>query len=175
MFAWILLGILLAISVAITIGVWSEDGRTAGIWVLFIALLISFGSVGGWSIGCSQTRQVKDFTRVKELDKKVVLYTQKKNNLTMVVRAELSKYPEYEKAIIGKINPAILLNFPKLKSNETMMETLKRLLELENKVYDLREKLIEVQREMYHREISPWVIYVKPYSSFLGKPNPITQ
>lgn len=93
--------------------------------------------------------------------------------MVAVVRAELSKYPEYEKKIFGDIKPEILLQFPVLKSNETIMKTVEQIVKLEDDVYKLRSRLIEIQSDIYWREIFPWVIYVTPYQRFFGEPNPV--
>ena len=119
------------------------------------------------------SRQINDFASVQALEEKVGLYEMKRDNLSQIVRFELSKYPEFEKDVIENINPAILLKFPELKSNQTMVETLQQLLKLENEVYTLREDLIDIQRTIYAREISPWVIYVTPYEDFLSEKNPV--
>ena len=91
----------------------------------------------------------------------------------MMIRAELAKYPEYEKKIIGDIKPTILLQFPVLKSNETIVKTVEEIVKLEDQVYKTKAKLITTQQEMFYREISPWVIYVTPYKTLIGEANPL--
>ncbi len=146
--------------------------KNEGFVVLAVIACIIFLIVGVINLD-NFSRQIGDFTTLKALDKKITLYSDRRDNLTNIVRTELSKYPEYEKTIMGNINPQILLSFPQLKSNETMLATVKQILELQDKVYDLQKELIEIQQGIYYREISPWIIYVTPYEKFFGKSNPL--
>lgn len=120
------------------------------------------------------TLQIEDAVAVKAMEKKIMLYTARKDNLIAVVRAELEKYPKYEKAIMSGIKPQILLSFPELKSNSTMLETVKQIVALENDVYKLRAEQIDIQQWMYYREISPWTLWAKSYKNLLGADNPVS-
>lgn len=121
----------------------------------------------------SYSNQLEDFSSVKQTKQEIKLFSERRESLVAVVRAELSKYPEYEKKILGDIRTEILLQFPVLKSNETIMETAKQIVKLEDDVYKLRSDLIKIQGCIYWREISPWVIYVTPYQRFFGELNPV--
>ncbi len=90
-----------------------------------------------------------------------------------MVKVELAKYPEYEKKIMGNIRPQFLLQFPKLKSNETITKSVEELVKLEDAVYKIRLELLAIQQEIFAREISPWVLYVPPYQKFFSEQNPI--
>lgn len=149
-------------------GYYNEGTWVFGVFAVIFTLVCLIGTAADYSL------QRTDFTKIRSLEKKVQLYEAKRDNVSLIVRAELRKYPDLEKQVIGKINPSILLNFPKLQSNQTMTETLKQLLKLENEVYNFREKLIDVQQVIYAREISPWVVYVTPYQEFLGEENPVS-
>lgn len=124
-------------------------------------------------IGCAYSNQLKDFAVIRRRNKKIDLFEQKSNELSGVVRDELKKYPEFEKLIIGEIHPEFLLNFPQLQSNQTIIETVNRLVELRNQVYDVKSRRIDALTKVYMREISPWLMFVKTYQSFFNETNPI--
>ena len=134
----------------------------AGIW-LAVATLGSY------------TAQIQNFSELKGTQAGITLYEERRDNLVVMVRTELSKYPEYEKKIIGDIKPSILLQFPVLKSNETIVKTVEEIVKLEDRVYQTRAKLIKTQTEMFLREISPWVIYATPYKTLMGAENPVAK
>ncbi len=131
-----------------------------GIW-LFFALAAPYSS------------QLSYFTEVRQSQENIKLYQERRNNLVAVVRTELAKYPEHEKKIIGDIQPQIILSFPALKSNETIVKTVNDIVALEDAVYKLRSNLLKVQTDIFWMEISPWVLYVPSYQSFFGEKNPV--
>lgn len=126
------------------------------------------------AIAIPYSEQIGDFTGVQATKGKISLYQERRDNLVAVVKVELSKYPEYEKAILGNINPQILVSFPTLKSNETIVKTMEQIVKLEDDVYKLRGGLIDQLRGMYEREISPWVIYTPSYEHFFKEKNPLS-
>ncbi len=121
------------------------------------------------------TCQLQDFIRIKEIKSEIKLYKERKDNLAGIVKTELAKYPEYEQKIIGDIKPEFLLQFPDLKSNQTITTMVSGILKLEDSVYNLRNSLIGTQRKILYRETSPWVIYVTPYQKFFGEKNPLDE
>ena len=121
------------------------------------------------------TSQLSNLSELKGTSAEIALYQERRDNLAAMVRAELSQYPEYEKKILGNITPSILLNFPVLKSNETIVKTVEEIVKLEDQVYKTKARLINIQRKMFYREISPWVIYVTPYKTLVGEENPLAK
>jgi len=161
-----------------------------GLIVFVVAVVREKNSACGWEIPAAvfsffaiivgiassligYTNQLYDFAELRATDENITLYEGRREKLTLIVREELSKYPKYEKEVIGKIKPMILLNFPELKANETMTETLHQILKLENDVYDLERKRIRVRRDIYTRELSPWFPWVTSYKDFFGERNPV--
>ena len=150
-----------------------NEGRTV-VSVMFG--IVSLVVAGLWfsvmTLG-SYRAQLYDFSELKGTRAEIALYQERRDNLAIMVKTELSKYPEYEKKIIGDIKPAILLQFPALKSNETIVKTVEEIVKLEDQVYKTMAKLIETQQKMFYREISPWVICVTPYKTLIGEANPL--
>lgn len=119
------------------------------------------------------TYQLSDFTEIKGKKQQIRIYEERRDNLTGIIKAELAKYPEYEKQIIAEISPEILVNFPNLRSSETITKTVEEIVKLNDSVYKIRASIVEVQQRIYYREISPWVIYVQPYEKFFSEQNPL--
>lgn len=124
-------------------------------------------------IGCAYSNQLKDFAIIRRRNKKIELFEQKSDELSIVIKEELKKYPEFEKTILGEIHPEVLLSFPQLQSNKTIIEIVGRLVELRNQVYDVKAQKIDALTKVYMREISPWLMFVKTYQSFFSETNPI--
>lgn len=143
------------------------DGGAFVFFLIVAIVIVAFG------ILVPYTGQLSDFSSVKQKQSEINLFTERKDNLTAVIKTELAKYPEYEKKIMGGITPQILLQFPQLKSNETIVKTVESIVNLENDVYKLRRELIEFQTNIYWREISPWILYATPYEKFFGEKNPV--
>ncbi len=159
---------------AIILGVFAaKDNQGENVGVPFIVFGLLCGAILVLLNLFAFSSQISDCVALRALDAKITLFTERRDNLTEIVRVELNKYPDYEKKIINNINPKFLLNYPRLRSNETIMETAKQILQLQDKVYSLQEEVINTQRSMYYREISPWLIYVTPYKKFFGRPNPL--
>lgn len=175
--AFVLLGLCLLVLRAIKVGnsQWNKGGDPASFSLGFG--IVALAVAGFWltiGIMAPYTNQIADFSQVKGTLAQVALYKERRDNLVAMVKTELAKYPEYEKAILGKITPEILLSFPTLRSNETIVKTVEEIVKLEDAVYKIRAELINTQTKMFYREISPWVLYVTPYKSLVGEANPVT-
>lgn len=144
-------------------------------WIIFSTLLFiaaaALIAIRGFG---SYAMQISDFASVRQTQSAINLFVERRDNLTVIIRTELAKYPEYEKKIMGNITPQILLQFPTLKSNETIIKTVEEIVKIENDVYKLREELIRTQAQIYYREITPWKLYVTPYEKFFGEKNPVS-
>lgn len=143
--------------------------------IIFIFSLITAGI---WLISATigaHTCQIRDFTKVEETKAAICIYEEQKNKLTEIVKNELMKYPQYEQRIMSEIKSDIFLQFPNLKSNETMLETVNKIFKLEVLVYDTRIKMLGILKDIRYREISPWVIWVKSYKNFFGESNPLVK
>lgn len=123
----------------------------------------------------SYAMQIADFSTIRQTQSTINLFVERRDNLATIIRGELEKYPKYEKKIIGNITPQILLQFPVLKSNETIIKTVEEIVKIENDVYKFREELIQTQARIYYREISPWTLLVTPYEKFFGEKNPVAK
>ena len=149
------------------------DCNCVALFWIFLGLFVCLKLVMGLITGCAYSNQLNDFAVIRRRNKKIELFEEKSNELSGVVRDELKKYPEFEKLVIGEIHPEFLLNFPQLQSNQTIIETVNRLVELRNEVYTLKSQRIDALTAVYKREISPWLILVKKYQDFFEERNPI--
>jgi len=70
-----------------------------------------------------------------EADKKV--YAERRDDYEVIVRAELDKYPAYESQIFASLDSEIILKYPELKSNETIVTAFKSLIEFNEELYDI--------------------------------------
>lgn len=146
-----------------------------GVALFFAAVFYAIATI--WfacATAGTYTNQLKSFTNIKKTRMQIILDTERRDKLISILKLELSKYPEIEKEIIMNIKPDMMLlsQFPKLKSNETIVEMVNSIMVLENSVYEKRFCLIDLQRESYYREISPWVIFpVVTYANFFKEEN----
>lgn len=132
--------------------------------VVFIIIITSF----------PYASQLNDFSKIRGIETKIAVLKERKDSLTVMVKTELDKYPEYEKGIIKGLGDAqILFRYPELRSNETISKTVDDIVKIQDAVYNSRIELIELQRIIYSREVSPWFVYVTPYTKFFGERNPI--
>lgn len=158
-----------------TLGGMQPSGSDGGI-ALCVLAIISWLAAGIWLISTTlgaYTCQLSDFTEIKGKKQQIRIYEERRDNLTGVIKVELAKYPEYEKQIITDISPEILVNFPNLRSSETITKTVEEIVKLNDSVYKIRASIVEVQQRIYYREMSPWVIYVQPYEKFFSEQNPL--
>jgi hypothetical protein len=82
---------------------------------------------------------------LKQNELRIKLYQERLVEVEQSVRKELDRYPEYEERILGKVDPAILLKYPELKSNQTITEGFKSLIQYQQIVTKLKDKSIEIE------------------------------
>lgn len=91
------------------------------------------------------------------LTSKLALMTQRRDDQSAIVRAELSKFPEIEKEIIGNIQPAILLGaYPELKSNEVIIGMVKALRRLDDDIVEIKQETIDKREKISKRYAWVW-------------------
>lgn len=129
------------------------------------------------SAGGGHYNQIRNLTNIQALLASQRMHEERREKLSIIIRNELSKYPEIEKQIIGDIKPdLLLLNFPNLKSDGVIMKISADIVSLENAVYDLRERILQEQKEILFREHNPWIICSRPsYRDYFGCDNPIAR
>lgn len=137
-------------------------------WI-FLAVFLITNITFFCIVGTDWSDQVKSFSDIYERISDIKIYIEKREALSTVVKNELEKFPEYEKELINGVEAKILLNYPKIKANETMVEKLTQLLKLETKVYEERRYLNGDLRRILYRETSPWTIYVPSYENHFGE------
>ncbi|MFA6407367.1 MAG: hypothetical protein WCV80_01525 [Candidatus Paceibacterota bacterium] len=174
MFSKIAVTIFVVVGIALTVlsGYQMEDSDGQSVCNIFS--IVAFVVAGIWLVSMSAgsyTNQLEGLTQIKTVLNKIRLYEGRRDKLINIVKTELAKYPKLERKIMGNIKPEVLLEFPTLKSNETIAKTVEEIIELENSVYELQGSLIECQQPVYYREISPWVISIPSYEKILGEPN----
>lgn len=115
---------------------------------------------------------------INEIDQSIGIYEVRRDNLSAIVQAELSiKYPQHEKEIYKSMVPGerkgllsslpgILLTFPGLKSDKIFMETVKRIIDLQDSVYKLRVKRVKTWVAMKWAKDYPLHIWVPSRESF---------
>lgn len=178
MFSGILFFALVVISGFFTI-MWKKEEKYSGTGYIFCTLAIGFMVativvISTLTLG-KYSYQIADFSEVRGLKMKITLLEERREKLTFIIENELKKYPEIEKDIISKIGsvPLFFMNYPQLKSNETIIKTVNDIVEINDQVYNIRGLFIETLQRIYLREISPWTIYVKTYERFFKEKNPI--
>jgi len=88
-----------------------------------VGSIVSTASIVLIFVCCGYALSVKNQTFSIEAEKANITILEKRfDEQSEIVKLELNKYPEFEKLVLQKINPAILLSYPQLKSSETMRE-----------------------------------------------------
>lgn len=131
-------------------GIWSFPVAIAGGLVLVL--------VGASVVLVPYTSQVKDNVTLQGFDERINIAQARADDLSAILRTELEKYPEIERELIGNLDPAIILNFPVLKSNETITTLAMSLAEIEDREYSLATERVNTLERMMHRNVNPWVV-----------------
>lgn len=181
MFSVIMVIFFIALGVSLTFLAQQRCKTTGSGNVFYFFAIVFYITAAIWLISTtvgSYSNQLSDFTHIKQINMQISLDTERRDKLINMLKVELSKFPEIEKEIIMSIKPDIMLlsQFPNLKSNETIADMVNQIVYLENSVYERRFHLINLQRQIYYREISPWVMSsVITYADFFKGENPLAK
>lgn len=108
--------------------------------------------IGGSSLISGQGNNLR---KLDEDYKKEEIIKQRRQDVERDIKSQLDKYPDIEKQIFGSINPTILVQFPQLKSNETITAAFTALNDINNEVAALHIEINEQETAIRYRERSP--------------------
>ncbi len=141
----------------ITIKVWS-DTAAAGLVTLIITAIIFVLSLITLTAGyIVQVNSVEDINRFKSNE---VVYEKKADDLTETFKLYLGQiYPDLEKSIFKDISPAnadiYLVQYPELKSSNTIIELVTQIKRLRSAIYDQEIKINKSQKDINSRKRNP--------------------
>lgn len=166
LFLWVILFISLAFAAIGFLVVYLDtynsndfiEGLNGAFWGAFIGVLITVPLFLLLLVAAANSQYSK-VSEYKATTHSIQLYTARKEELQAVIKTELGKYPEYEQKILSNLDPKFILSFPELKANETITETVKQIVNLNNDIYDRKDNLIQIKKSMYHYHISPWTMH----------------
>ncbi len=128
----------------------------ARIWSFIILGAIVIGLVGFvWIWAVVQYDQNRDKNSIEAAQKDKANYVEHKVQIEKEITASLARYPEIEERIIGDIDPAILVNFPELKSNETITAQFEALKSIEESILYSNETIVLAEKAMDDRSDNP--------------------
>lgn len=87
------------------------------------------------------------YLEVNKLNTPIV--EQKIKEYENIVRSELGQYPQYEKSVLASIDSSIILKYPELKANTTIIESFKSMIKYRDELYQLkmdRNQIVTVQK-----------------------------
>lgn len=107
--------------------------------------------------------QIYDIENLDATNKKVTLYEGKLNILESKFTTILGdEYPKHEKSIFDNMTPEdieiFLVKYPEIKSSTTAMNLVEKILFLNFEMYEQKEKLIDITRDLKVRERNIWYI-----------------
>ena len=102
--------------------------------------------------------QIKANNKLDKLRQDRIALQQYKENVENNIRESLAKYPGIEKNQLKDINPTILLNYPKLRSSETLTAEFNALTRLDDKLLANRKEVIGTKNDIQNRKDSPYNI-----------------
>lgn len=138
------------------------------VWLFFALFLYVMPSATMYS------EQIHSIAKIKAETREVALYQDRKDNLQDYITTELAKYPQYEQQLLGKLDPKIILSFPELKANTTILESVKQVVALNDEIYSRKADIIKLQGDLYEYSINPWTphMFGPNYKHFIGSDNP---
>lgn len=131
--------------------------------LLFITLflLIVVGSAVPASSVLDKTKNIQNDRS------KLVILEQRQASYIALIKDQLEQYPKYEKSVIDDVvanlkqnNIAILLKFPELKANQTIAQVVQDTMKVSDSVYNLRQKILDIQTSIRKMQASPWIIKI---------------
>ncbi len=153
MLIWIILGIFFLLSclgIIINKNVKKLDDAPwtcLALWGFLLCLLMSFfGTI-------KATYDVaSDNELIKQIQNDIIVLDEQYNQRKNVIMEYIEKYP-MEENFLMKLDPKILLNMPEIKSNIVLNNSLEKLLEIEQKKYDKKIELNEINKwlRVYNR------------------------
>ncbi len=123
-----------------------------GITGMIAACLLLVGLLGAMSLNGDHLDDRNTIIQLREQREEIVLH---KERVEDNIRESLSKYPGLEKEIIEDIDPIILVNYPELKSSETITQQFEALSEVEDRLYKNKSAELQREKDMRVREQNP--------------------
>lgn len=123
-------------------------------WVIF-GVIVTGVIVFIWIWATVQFDQNRDKNAVKAGRKDEVNLIDHKEQIEKEITASLAKYPEIEERIVGDIDPAILVNYPQLKSNETITAQFEALKTIEEEILWVHQDIVASEKKMADRSDNP--------------------
>lgn len=121
----------------------------------------------------TSANQDKDLTAIASRRDNIAVIATQKQSVEANIRSQLDKYPEIEKSIIQDIKPEILLTFPQLKSNETVVAAFTKLNDLDAEIANNQREINNAKAQIMIRERSAVVPRFTPifitYEDFFGE------
>jgi len=124
--------------------------------IFLLASLVSIFGTGG-----TYVIQRKDFEEATKTIKVQEIYKIKATELTKTFSGYLAKkYPDFEKDIFDKIKPGdipiYMVQYPELKSSETIMLLVEKINQLQNDMYDQQVEREQVLKRIRFRTRNIW-------------------
>lgn len=114
--------------------------------------LLVIGLMAAVSLNTDHLDDRNTIIELREQREEIVLH---KERVEDNIRESLSKYPGLEKEIIQDIDPIILVNYPELKSSETITKQFEALSKVEDRLYKNKSTELRLEKNMRVREQNP--------------------
>lgn len=134
---------------AITID--SEDLLEFSI-VLTIVMAILVSTI----TGIAYTYQVRDITELNVIEKRMDVYKERAEMITLKLKSVIENYVDHEEIIFNKISPSDIqlyaAKYPEIRSDKLYSEYNERLIKLYDSIYRLKQDEISLSRNIERRK-----------------------
>ncbi len=141
----------------ITIKVWSDTAAAGVVTFIVTGIIVVLALITLMAGYIVQVNSIEDINRYKANE---IVYEKKADDLTETFKLYLGQiYPDLEKSIFKDISPAnadiYLVQYPELKSSNTIIELVTQIKKLRSAIYDQEIKINKSQKDINSRKRNP--------------------
>lgn len=139
----------------------SYEGGMVGSIVVAVVFLLIGGLINIFSV----YRQNYSFEEYKKVGSNIVILEERRDSLSVKLGGLLSeKFLDQESKLFEGMTPdnidLLLVKYPEIKSNLTLMELVRNIVEFNNDVYAKRLDLNDIELQIRMRYKNPWVFKI---------------
>jgi len=128
-----------------------DDATIEAVLILTSLITIMYMTI----IGILISQNMSDYQTIIMLDENIKVYEKQRTDISIEIKFELSKYPEFEKEIFKNISPKNMsiyfVKYPELKSSETIMALSSELIKLQKTIFEQQINKNQVIKNIKHR------------------------
>lgn len=130
-----------------------DNWATAGIILCVFATIWFVSAVAGPSVSALQT-----VNNIQVTQKNIGVAEHRRDQYTDTIHSILDQYPKYENSTFSNIHPEIILSYPELKTNDVLKEEVSKILDANEQVFKLQQRLNAQQQAVKAVHNNPFAI-----------------